>query len=98
VGDRDGDAALALLGGFVDLVESGVLVGRGEGGQHFGDGRRQGGFAMVDVANRAHIHMRFRSLKFLLRHLFSSSKQCSVQTYVRQGLHPAMALDLFFHN
>jgi hypothetical protein len=50
------------------------------------------------VANRAHIHMRFRSLKFLLRHLFSSSKQCSVQTYVRQGLHPAMALDLFFHN
>jgi hypothetical protein len=40
--------------------------------------------------------MRFRSLKFLLRHLFSSSKQCSVQTYVRQGLHPAMALDVFF--
>jgi len=67
VGDGDGDATLTLFRGLVNLVEGRVLrqFGRGE---HFGDGCRQGRFAMVNVTNRAHIHMRFVALKFLLCH------------------------------
>jgi hypothetical protein len=70
VGDGDGDAALALFGRFVNLVEGGVL-GQFGGGQDFGDGRRQGGFAMVDVADGAHVHMRFGSFKSPLCHFLS---------------------------
>ena len=87
VRDGDGDAALALFGGFVNLVK-GRVIGQFGRGQHFGDGRRQGRFAVVDMPDRAHVHMRLGSLKLLLSHVCSSSKQCSVQTYVRQGLHP----------
>jgi hypothetical protein len=35
-----------------------------------GDRRRQRRLAVIDVTDRAHIHMRLRSLKLLLRHLF----------------------------
>ena len=43
VGDGDGDAALALFGRFVNLVE-GDVIGHLAVGQHFGDGRRQASF------------------------------------------------------
>ena len=68
VRDGDGDAALALLGRLVDLVEGGIF-GQVGFGQPFGDGGRQRGFAVVDMTDRAHVDMRFRSLKFLLCHV-----------------------------
>ncbi len=69
VGDGDGDAALFLFGGFVDLVKGDVLVGGVGARQHFGDGCRQRGFAMVDVPDRAHVHMRLGSLEYFLCHI-----------------------------
>src|SRR5439155_15296188 len=74
VSDGDSDAALALFGRFVNLVKGGVL-GQFGGGQHFGDSGRQGGLAMVDVANGAHIHMRLGSFKSPLCHFLSSSSK-----------------------
>ncbi len=68
VRDGDGDAALALLGRFVDLVKRHVFVSGARFRQHFGDGCRQRRFAMVDVSNRSHVHMGFCSLKLLLCH------------------------------
>ena len=77
VRDGDGDAALALFGRFVNLVKGDVpSVGLG---QHFGDGGRQRRFAVVNVSNRAHVHVGLRSLKFLLRHrasLFIRTSRC----------------------
>ncbi len=63
----NGDAALALLGGVVDLVV----------GARFpakllrlvrGDRRRQRGLAMVDVANRADVDVRLATLEFFFGH------------------------------
>src|SRR5205085_9663246 len=60
VGDGDGDAPGLLLRRLVDLVEGGV----GHGGvgvvEDLGDGGRQRGLAVVDVAHRAHVEMRLR--------------------------------------
>src|SRR5579885_3447724 len=78
--------------GLVDLVEGHVLVLLGQGGQHFGDRRRQRRLAVVDVADRAHVHMRFRSLKLLLCHECTSSSIVLSANYVRQGLHLCDAL------
>jgi hypothetical protein len=36
-----------------------------------GDGRGQGRFAMIDMTNRSHIHVRLLTLKLLLGHLNS---------------------------
>jgi hypothetical protein len=36
-----------------------------------GDGRGQGRLAMVDVTDRAHVHVRLLALKLLLPSLFS---------------------------
>lgn len=55
---RDGDAARLLLGRLVDLVErdGGVLpAGLGE---DLGDGGRQAGLAVIDVADRADVDVR----------------------------------------
>ena len=93
VGDGDGDAALALFGRFVNLVEGGVL-GQFGGGQDFGDGGRQGGFAMVNVTDRAHVHMRFVALKFLLCHLCFLIKTVLGAYVLGQGCTFAMALYL----
>jgi len=56
--DIDGDSAGFLLDGFVDLVERNVL-GLVLVGEDFGDGGGEGGFAVVDVANCAHIDIWF---------------------------------------
>src|SRR5262245_65474794 len=64
-GDRD--AAGLLLGGVVDLVVGGVLGGALER-QDLGDRRGQGGLAVIDVPDGAHVHVRFGPLELLLRH------------------------------
>ncbi len=73
VGDGDGDAALALLGSLVDVLECGEVslatVGLGE---NLGDGCRQGGLAVVDVTDRTDVHMRLSALELLLGHEASS--------------------------
>jgi hypothetical protein len=69
VGDVDGDATLALFGGLVDLVEGhrgvvrGVLLG-----EDLGDGRGQGGLAVVDVPHGPDVEMGLGPLEFLLGH------------------------------
>jgi len=59
VGHVDGDAALALLGSVVDLVERGELVQiRLLVSEHLGDCRGGGRLAMVNVTDGADVHMR----------------------------------------
>ena len=72
VGDRDRDAALALLRGLVDLVEGGE-VGQALVGLALGDRRREGGLAVVDVPDRADVHVGLRPLELLLGHRFAPS-------------------------
>jgi hypothetical protein len=67
VADGDGDAALALLGGVVDLVVGHVLR-LGLQGQHLGDRRRQARLAVVDVPDGAHVDVRLGPLEPLLGH------------------------------
>ena len=67
VGDGDGDAALALLGGVVDRVEGAVLRLALEG-EVLGDRRGQRRLAVVDVADRADVDVRLGPLELLLRH------------------------------
>jgi len=59
---RDGDAALALFGRLVDVVER---HGRAE---HLGDRSGQRGLAMVDVTDGADVAVRLRPLEFFLGH------------------------------
>ena len=72
VRDRDRDAALALLGSLVDLVERRerihvrVLVV-----QHLGDRRGQSGLAVVDVPDGADVAVRLGPLELGLCHLGS---------------------------
>jgi hypothetical protein len=70
VGGVDGDAARLFFGRRVDLV-----VGLGFTAellrQHGGDGRRQGGLAVVHVTNRADVHVRLGPLEFLFCHFIS---------------------------
>ena len=68
VGDRDGDAALLLLGGLVDLVERGERHVRVLLRQDLGDGRRERGLAVVDVSHRPDVDVRLRALELLLGH------------------------------
>src|SRR5213076_2560927 len=69
VRDRDRDAALALLGSLVDLVErrsgveSRVLVV-----QDLGDGSGQSRLAMVDVTDGADVDVRLGPLELRLSH------------------------------
>ncbi|CAM5264992.1 hypothetical protein SVIOM342S_06151 [Streptomyces violaceorubidus] len=61
VRDVDGDAARRLLRGAVDAVE-GDVPGGAVGpalGEDLGDGGGQGGLAVVDMAHRADVQMRF---------------------------------------
>ena len=69
VGGVDGDAAGALLGSLVYLVVGGVLGGAGVSHvQNLGDGRGQGGLAVVDVADGANVDMGLGAVKHLLCH------------------------------
>ena len=84
VGDRDRDAALALLGGLVDLVERGelrqTLVGLA-----LGDRRRERGLAVVDMAHRADVHVGLRALELLLRHAFLRGWVPGFRRTIRSG-------------
>ena len=71
VGDGDGDPALALLGRVVDRVE-GAVLGRALQGQVLGDRRGQRRLAVVDVADRADVHVRLGALELLLGHVTMS--------------------------
>ena len=69
VGDRDGDAALALLGGLVDGVEGRLLVEvRVLVVQHLRDRRGQRGLAVVDVTDGADDDVRLVPLELRLSH------------------------------
>ena len=68
VGDRDRDPALALLGGVVDRVERAVL-GLALEGQVLADRGRERRLAVVDVADRADVHVRLVALELLLGHV-----------------------------
>jgi len=67
VGDGDGDAALALLGGVIDRIERAVLAATLQV-EVLGDGRGQARLAMVDVADRADIDVGLVALELLLGH------------------------------
>src|SRR3954454_9114720 len=65
---RDRDAALALLGGVVDLLEGARLAAIGLT-EHLGDGRSQRGLSMVDMTDGPYVDVRLVPLELLLRHL-----------------------------
>src|SRR6185436_4917347 len=67
VGDRDGDPALALLGRDVDRIE-GAVLGVALQREVLGDRRGQARLAVVDVADRADVHVRLAALELLLGH------------------------------
>ena len=73
VSDGDRDAALALLGSLVDVLEGREVSGRGAVrtvvlGENLGDCRSQRGLAMVDVTDGADVYMRLRAIELFLGH------------------------------
>ena len=67
--DRDGDAALALLGSLVDVIERELRVEvRVLVVQDLGDRSRQRRLAVVDVTNGADVDVRLGPLELCLRH------------------------------
>ena len=80
VGDGDGDAPLPLLGGVVDRVE-GAVLGLALEGQVLGDRRGQRRLAVVDVADRADVHVRLGALELLLGHGDLSHSICLRRAY-----------------
>ena len=67
VGNVDGDAAFLLFRGIVDGVE-GAEFGLALETAVFGDGCRQGGFAVVNVTHGAHVHVGLVAYICLFRH------------------------------
>ena len=67
VGGRDRDPALLLLGSVVDLLEA-LRLGAALGGERLGDRGRQRRLAVVDMTDRADVHMRLIALELLLGH------------------------------
>src|SRR5207237_7370216 len=59
--------ALGLLGSLVDLIE-GHERSRSLRGEDLRDGGRQRGLAVVDVTDRADVHVRFAAIEFLFGH------------------------------
>ena len=71
VGDVDGDAALLLFGGSVNLAEIIFRVDiRVLFVQHLGNGRGQGGLTVIDVADGADVNVRLSTLVLFLCHYF----------------------------
>ena len=69
VGDGDRDAALALLGSLVDVLERSEVSLAALGlRENLGDGGGQRGLAVVDVTNGADVNMRLSALKLLFGH------------------------------
>ena len=57
VGGRDGDTALTLFRGLVDLVVRDERTGATALIEHLRDGRGQCGLTVVDMTNRSHVHV-----------------------------------------
>ena len=91
VGDRDRDAALALLGGVVDRVERAVRRLALEG-QVLADGRGQAGLAVVDVADGADVDVRLGALELLLGHLACADDSYGCG-YAAKGMEPRSGLE-----
>src|SRR5437868_13036057 len=70
---RDGDTARFLFGRVVDRIKRPELDLRVVLLQYLGDGRRQRGLAVVNVTDRAHVHVRLMAFKFLFRHFLAPS-------------------------
>ena len=69
VGDGDRDAALALLGSLVDVLEGGeVGLAALSLRQSLGDGGGQGRLTVVNVTDGADVNMRLSALKLFLGH------------------------------
>ena len=69
VGDGNRNAALALLGSLVDVLERSKVSLAALGlGENLGDGSGQRGLAVVDVTNGADVNMRLSALKLLFGH------------------------------
>src|SRR5207237_5407317 len=68
---RDRNAALSLLGRLIDLIEGHERCCPFRR-KDLGDGRRERGLAVVDVTDRADVHMRLAAIEFLFCHLNSS--------------------------
>ena len=69
VGDGDRNAALALLGSLVDVLERSEVSLAALGlRENLGDGGGQRGLAVVDVTNGADVNMRLSALKLLFGH------------------------------
>ena len=69
----DGDTARLLFGRFVDLIVT-HLLSQAFGCKHHGDRRGKRGLAVVNVADRADVDVRFASVEFSLSHFVSSGK------------------------
>src|SRR5690606_8310781 len=71
VGDRDGDAALTLLGSLVDVVERRLLVQVGVGvSKDLGDCCRHRRLTVVDVTDGSDVDVRLGPLELRLSHLW----------------------------
>ena len=67
VGGRDGDAALTLFGRSVDLIVV-ALLGETLVGEGRGDRRGEGRLAVVNVTDRAHVHVRLGAFECCFSH------------------------------
>src|SRR5436190_1642606 len=67
----DGDAALALFRGLVDLIE-GHERSRALRREDLGDRRGQRGLAVIDVTDRADVDVRLTAIEFLFGHVRSN--------------------------
>jgi hypothetical protein len=63
----DGDTTLLLFRGVVNLIE-GLDLAQTLGSEHLGDRSGQSGLAMVNVADRANVDMRFIPLENFFCH------------------------------
>ncbi len=68
VGGRDRDAALFFFGSGVDRI-IGARLGHALLGQHAGDRGGEGGLAVVNVTDRADVHVRLCAFELVLSHL-----------------------------
>src|SRR5690606_29443895 len=89
VGGINGNTTLTLFGRIVDLVVATSFAGAAESfGTYAGQRCGQRGFTMVNVANGAHVYVRFGTFKFCLRHSYSRPKNRSrLRTQTENGAH-----------
>src|SRR5881227_1447916 len=76
----NGDAALPLFRRVVNRVKGAELDLGIVLAQYLGNGRSEGGFAVVNVTNGAHVHVRLGAVKFFLCHCVSSKHAWSASS------------------